>query len=76
MTTEVNPENWESIPRKVVATIEVVVRTTDKKDMYQAASNRKRDLEDWLKRHLKDIKNEMSYLDEVSFSVNMEVAEE
>lgn len=67
---------WQTRQRVVTATIRVIVNTHDKAKMYKVASFRKRDLEDWLKRHRKDIENEMAYCDAVSIDVVMGYADE
>ncbi len=57
--------------RMITATIRVVVHVHDRSQSLQVSQYRKRDLEDWLKRHRKDIENEMAYCDEVSIDVVM-----
>lgn len=67
---------WQTRQRVITATITVVVNTHDKAKMLEVAGFRKRDLEDWLKRHRKDIENEMAYSDAISINVVMGYTDE
>lgn len=62
---------WQTRPRRITATITVDVHTYNPKDMLKAAEYRKRDLEEWLARHQKDIQNEMAHCDDINIEVVM-----
>ena len=58
-------------PRRITATITVDVYTLKTQDALKVATNRQRDLKDWLNRHRKEIENEMSLLDDVTIEIDI-----
>lgn len=65
----------ETRARKVTATITVRTYSYDTALINITAQRRKDALKDWLKRHRKDIENEMAQFDEVEINVEMGYAD-